>query len=172
MKQYCLLATLTTLLSLFHTYSGEIAIAQTVQQTNNDAIDISAADIIGSSPFLQQVPNGQFPAGGASLDDAPKPTINTAIKKTVNHLWEVQIPSSISNSSLTVTYQLSSLDHPTISDSKIIVSQIQSISGLQTISDDTVNKIISDNIEFTFDVSNVKASGTYTGNLVVDITGI
>jgi hypothetical protein len=173
MKQSCLLTTLTTILSFFQVYSGEIAIAQTVQQTNNDSINISVSDIIGISPFIQQVTGGKFPTGGTSLDSATKPTINNVITKTINHLWELQIPLPITNSNLQVQYNLSSLDHSTVSNSKIIVEEIQSM-GLTTVSEDTTagTKIITDDVKFTFDVSNIKASGDYTGNLQVDITGI
>ncbi len=169
MKRQFLISTLTSLLCLFQINNGEIVLAQSApQQDNTELIDISSTDIIGSSQLIQRVPNGQFP-GGSSLDTAPKPTINTEVTKTINNLWKMQVPPGTSENDLTVQYELNSLNHPTVSNSKIRVSQIESV-NLRVIQDSTT--VITDDVKFTFDLSEIKASGTYSGDLRITVTGI
>jgi hypothetical protein len=171
MKQQFLLGTLTTLLCLFQITNLETVFAQGMpQQDNTEQIDISLTDIIGSNQLVRLVPNEQFP-GGQLLDTVAKPTINTQVTKTINNLWKMGVTPGTSENDLTVQYELDSLNHLTVSNSKIIVRQIDSV-NLRTITDAIETTVVTDDVKFTFDLSGIKASGTYSGDLRITVTQI
>ena len=168
MKQQFLIGTLTTLLSLLRITNLEAVLAQSApQQDNTEAINITSADIIGSlNPLIQNV-SGQFP-GGQSLGN--KPTINTLVTKTITNPWKMEVSPGSSENDFTIEYRLESLNHPTVSNSKIKVLQIESINKRTEMELPSETTVLTDDIQLTLDVSKIRASGEHLGTLEVTVT--
>lgn len=161
-----LISTLTTLLSLLQITNFEKVLAQApLEQDNTEPIDITSADIIGSPyPLIQRV-SGQFP-GGQSLDTVA----NTQVTKIIRNPWKMQVSPGASESDFTVQYKLESLNHSTVTNSKINVLQIDSINKRTIMNQQDETTVLTDDVQFTLDLSGIRTSGEYLGNLEVTVT--
>jgi hypothetical protein len=170
MKRQFIIATLTTLFCTFQTNNVGIVHAQTISSTpnQNNEIQIDVTDITSNPPLIQNI-NGQVTSGGVN-GQFTGGSINYQIKKTITNVWKMPVDASKNANDFTIQYELNSLNNLSISNSKISISEIKSINP-QIITDGT-SSFLTDDIEFNFDLSQVRGSGNYSGKLTVSVTEI
>ncbi|MEA5573895.1 hypothetical protein [Calothrix sp. UHCC 0171] len=133
---------------------------------NKDALKdlkIKINDIVADGKTKLIVPDG------TPLQSSPIPVINQIITFRVENLWELKIPEN-NQAGLTVDYIYDKLQSANVGTSEI---QLVAIDG-QTISTRSSSQegyiIVTGGGTLKFDVSNIKASGNYLGNLQIRVT--
>lgn len=138
---------------------------------NTDALPIivNVSDI-DSQNTVQKVGEGSLPnptpLTGSSFTDPTK-----QIPKTINHLWQMEVPS-ISANNFTATYQCinNNFNHSSQPSSSIQSVSIESTEIIVVGTGSTQDKsIIQGGAKFTFDLTNTKASGNYSCDLEINV---
>ncbi|HEY9799841.1 MAG TPA: hypothetical protein V6D25_05730 [Leptolyngbyaceae cyanobacterium] len=124
-------------------------------------------------PFKDIVPDGQnvqLVRDGSKLGASDLPTISKQINQRIENLWELEVPqSSVGN--LDVKYHYNDLSHSLPNSPAIKLTSIVPIPPFKVrdgSKEGTV--VVQGGAIFNFDLSNIKASGNYFGNLQIRVT--
>lgn len=124
---------------------------------------------IDSQNTVQKVGEGNLttlePLTGSSFTPP-----NKQITKTIDHLWQLEVPSGSENN-FTANYGCSNFTHPGQSSPSIETVSIQS-TGITPIGPSSLNAgqvVIQGGATFTFDLTNTKASGNHSCNLQISV---
>lgn len=137
---------------------------------NNNALTILLQDIVTDQATVQQNSDATINIKSSSLQSQPRsqPTVNPYISRTINNLWQLEVPKG-TEQHLNVTYEYVNLSNQSNS-----VIQVQSIAptdisviGTGSTSDKV---IVQGGAKFNFNLSSIKASGNYLGNLIIKVT--
>jgi hypothetical protein len=136
---------------------------------NNNALTILLQDIVSSPETVQQTSDANINIQSSSLPtlSGTPPTVETHISRTIKNLWQLEVPSGSENN-LVITYQYGNLSHQNSS-----VIQVQSVTptdisvvGQGSTSDKV---IVQGGATFNLILSNIKASGNYSGDLIIKV---
>ncbi len=175
MKQYFFIGTVATLLCLYQLCNIDIAYANDCTNVADGCIKINKeslrdiftfklSDIVPSNQTLLIVPNGN------PFDASSTPAVNQNIDRTVENLWELEVESGSEND-LQVEYEYEKLTHSSLNTSEIQLENIEEISPTVLRQGSTPDKVVvGGGAIFQFNLSNIKASGRYLGNLVIKVT--
>lgn len=172
-RQFCY-GTAVSMLCLFQVSHIGIARAECANvadgclKVNSESLQImfQQIEIVPQGQSVQLVPDG------TPLGTLPPPPVNTQISRTINDLWQLEVPDGSQNN-LTVDYHYGNLNHSSQGNSVIQLQSIDSIPptvlGPSSINPGKV--VVQGGATFHFNVSNLKASGSYSGNLQITVTG-
>jgi hypothetical protein len=106
---------------------------------------------------------------GTSLESSPTPAVNQEISFSIPDLWELKVPKG-SDNGLEVEY--TTIDNPNVAGSEMQIVKIEklAITTRESISDSANSIIVTGGGKVTFNLSNIKASGNYLGNLQIKVT--
>jgi hypothetical protein len=106
---------------------------------------------------------------GTPLASSPTPTVKDRVSFRVDNLWELKVPQGSENG-LQVDYIYDSLHNTNVSQSEMPLEKIEKLDISTKPSTESGYIIVTGGGIFTFDLSKIKASGNYLGNLQIKVT--
>ena len=131
---------------------------------NEDALkdlQIKIIDIAAKTKII--VPNG------TPLESSAIPPITQEVSFTINNLWELKVPKGAENG-LKVEYTYGKLQNPSVNGSEMQLLNIEDGNRTTRESAQEGYSIVTGGATLKFDLSNIKASGKYLGNLQIEVT--
>lgn len=172
-RQFCI-GTAATMLCLSQLSNMGIAkaiptctdVSQGCLKINLEALQVTFQEIVPDGQSVQLVPYG------SPLDSSPPPNINTQISRTIDDLWQLEVPQNSENN-LVVNYQYEDPSNSSGSGSKVRLQNIDKL-PIRVIGQSSTNPgkvIVQGGATFNFSLSDIKSSGNYRGNLQITVTG-
>ena len=172
-RQFCI-GTAATMLCLSQLSNMGIAkalptctdVSQGCLKINLDALQVTFQEIVPDGQTVQLVRDG------SPLGSSPPPNINTQISRTVEDLWQLEIPQN-STDNVQVDYQYEDPSNSSRSGAKVKLQNIQKL-PIRVIGPSSINPgkvIVQGGATFNFSLSDIKSSGNYRGNLQITVTG-
>ncbi len=175
MKQQFFIGTAATLLCLYQLSNIDIAYANECtnladgclkinKELLRDILTFKVSDILPSNQTRLIVPSGN------SLEASSTPTVNQKVSRRVDNLWELEVERGSEND-LEVEYEYEKLTHSALNTSEIQLESVEKINPTFLRDGSTPDKVVvGGGAVFHFNLSNIKASGKYSGNLVIKVT--
>jgi hypothetical protein len=132
-----------------------------INETALKNLQIEISQIVSNTNTKLIVPDG------TPLDSSPTPIVNSDVSFKIDNLWELKVPLG-SQGNLQVEYN--TLQKPNLTGSEMLVNIQKLITTRESTSDPTNFIIVRGGVTITFNLSNIKVSGNYLGNLQIEVT--